>query len=227
MTVTLAGLKQKLQEAELGDRLRVMGEARVLPLDQRFELACMAKDDANARIRYDAVSQMSSLGHQDLDKALMVLRDRLLNDPETDVRAAAADSIAALRLTEAFEELVAAFKGSGEWLMQFSVVAALGELGDRRAFEVLMGALDHPEGLVRLAAIGALGELGDPRAVSCLIPFCQHGEWDVRHRVVQALGNLVRIADPALDLAEVQALLQKLAEDEAPQVADAAKALLA
>ncbi|MDX1978442.1 MAG: HEAT repeat domain-containing protein [Pseudanabaenaceae cyanobacterium bins.68] len=227
MTVTLASLKQKLQEAELGDRLRVMGEARILPLDQRFELACLAKDDVNARIRYDAISQLSSLGHQDLGKALTVLRDRLLNDPETDVRAAAADSIAALKLTEAFEELVAAFRDSNEWLMQFSVIAALGELGDRRAFAVLTEALAHPESLVRLAAIGALGELGDPRALPFLVPLAADQEWDVRHRVVQALGNLANLDDPVLDQGQIQALIQELSQDHAPQVADAAKALLA
>jgi HEAT repeat protein len=216
MSTTLADLKQKLLSAELSDRMRVMGEGRALSIAERFELACLAKNDVNARIRYDAISQFSSLGQQDLGLSLEILRDRLLNDPETDVRAAAADSIAALKLTEAFRDLISAYQSSNEWLMQFSVIAALGELGDPRGYEVLAVALDHAEGLVRMAAIGALGELGDPRAVELLIPLAQHPDWDVRHRVVQSLAQLG--GDRALST------LQKLTKDSAHQVADAAKA---
>jgi HEAT repeat protein len=219
MTITLESLKQRLLSAELGDRMRVMGEGRVLSIAERFELACLAKDDQNARIRYDAISQMSSLGQVDLAVSLEILRDRLRNDPETDVKAAAADSIAALKLTAAFEDLIAAYQASGEWLMQFSIIAALGELGDPRGYPVLVNALDHTESLVRVAAIGALGELGDPKAVEVLIPLAQHQDWDVRHRVVQALAQLG--GDRA------QSTLQELTKDSAPQVADAAKAVLA
>jgi HEAT repeat protein len=228
MTVTLASLKQKLLSADLGDRMKVMGEGRVLPGAERFELACLAKDDANARIRYDAISQMSSLGQQDLDRSLEILRDRLLNDPETDVKAAAADSIAALKLTAAFEDLIRAYQSSGEWLMQFSVIAALGELGDPRGFVVLQAALDHPEGLVRMAAIGALGELGDPRALDLLLPLASHGDWDVRHRVAQALSQLIAQFDATQDPRGDRAheALKLLAQDSVPQVAEAAKALL-
>jgi len=218
MATTLESLKQKLLSAELGDRMRVMGEARALSIPERFQLACLAKNDPNARIRYEAISQLSSLGQEDLSASLEILRDRLLNDPETDVRAAAADSIGALKLTAAFADLISAYQASNEWLMQFSVIAALGELGDPRGYQVLEVALAHPEGLVRMAAIGALGELGDPRAVDLLIPLAQHPDWDVRHRVVQALAQLG--GDRALSS------LQELAKDQAPQVADAAKSYI-
>jgi len=43
-------------------------------------------------------------GRTGLSTALTVLRDRLFNDPEPDVQAAAADW-GALKLTEAFEDL--------------------------------------------------------------------------------------------------------------------------
>jgi HEAT repeat protein len=61
--------------------------------------------------------------------------------------------------------------------------------------------------------------LGDPKAVEVLIPLAQHQDWDVRHRVVQALAQLG--GDRA------QSTLLELTKDSAPQVADAAKAVLA
>ncbi len=46
-----------------------------------------------------------------------------------DVQAAAADSIAALKLTEAFEDLQQLYHTTSEWLVKLSIIAALGEMG--------------------------------------------------------------------------------------------------
>jgi len=52
------------------------------------------------------------------------------------VKAAAADAIGGLKLTAAYDDLVAVYQQSCDWLIQFSIVAALGELGEPRGFEL-------------------------------------------------------------------------------------------
>lgn len=214
----MASLQQKLLSEELGDRMRAMNESRSLTTAERFELICLAKDDRNSRVRYDAISQMSGLGQHDLDKSLEILSDRLLNDPEIDVRAAAADSIGALKLTAAFEDLIRAYKQTNDWIMQFSVIAALGELGDPRGFDILAKALQHNNDLVKIAAIGSLGDLGDPKALDLLLPFIDNSDWQVRYRLVQAFSQL--------GVAQAKAALQKLSQDPHEQVAGAATSAL-
>jgi HEAT repeat protein len=219
MTVNLESLKQLLQSEDIGDRMKALTEGRKLDLADRFQLVCHASGDANARIRYDAVSQIASVGTQDLPSSLEVLSDRLLHDPEMDVRAAAADSIGALKLTEAFEILVETYHTTGDWLLQFSIIAALGELGDRRGFELLAQSLQHNNDLVKIAAIGALGDLGDPRGLELILPLVNNPDWEVRYRLTQALHQIGGI--------EAEAALTQLSQDAVGQVAETAKTLLA
>jgi hypothetical protein len=98
---------------------------------------------------------------------------------------------------------------------------ALGELGDVRAVDPLMGALHHEDGRVRLLAVEALRTLGDARAVEPLITALQdHGftEWEsegagrpaIPHEVCEAaayaLGELG-------DARAVEPLIKVLQED--------------
>ena len=194
-------------------------QSRNLSMAERFEFVCIASGDRNTRIRYDAVSQMATLGNHDLDKSLEILRDRLLNDPEIDVKSAAADAIGALKLTSCFLDLENVYKSANDWLMQFSIIAALGELGDIRGFELLTDALaNNPNDLVKIAAIGALGELKDPRGLELLIPLVDNSDWQIRHRLAQALANIG--TETAI------ATLKKLVDDPTPQVAEIANILL-
>jgi len=174
--------------------------------------------DNNTRVRYAAVSQLDTLGRQDLAATLTMLRDRLLNDKEPDVQAAAADALGALKLTEAYEDLLQLYRQTSEWIVQFSIIAALGELGDPRSFELLQEALNSNTSLVQLAAICSFGELGDVRAVPLLIPFATNPDWQVRYRIVQALSNLKS--------AEARPVLETLAKDEKEEIAQEALAAL-
>jgi len=136
-----------------------------------------------------------------------------------DVKAAAADAIGALKLTSAFDHLAHAYRHTNDWLMQFSVIAALGELGDVRGFELLANALsNNPNDLVRIAAIGALGELGDPRSLDLLLPLMDNPDWQIRHRLAQAFANI--------GTEQALASLKTLANDPTEQVAEIAKILL-
>jgi HEAT repeat protein len=215
MSITPESVKQMLSSEDLGDRLRAVNQIRDLEPAIAFELAQSAVTDSNARVRYSAVSLFDTVGKQDLDASLNILRDRLLNDPEPDVQAAAADCLGALKLHAAFEDMQQVYHTTNEWLVKFSIVATLGELGDPRAFELLKEALSSDNDLVKTAAISSFGELGDAQAVPLLAPYAGNPDWQMRYRLVQSL-NLLGGAD-------AKSILQTLATDEVEAIATEAK----
>ena len=215
MSITPESVKTLLHSTDFGDRIRGLNQLRQIEPKVAFEIIKPMTTDNNTRVRYAAISQLDTLGHSDLKAALAILRDRLFNDPEPDVQAAAADAIGGLKLTEAFDDLAKLYHQTSEWLVQFSIIAALGELGDSRGFDLLEEALKSDNNLLQTAAIGSMGELGDTRAIPLLIPFAEHDDWQIRYRLVQALGRL------GGDTAE--SVIRKLTEDEVEQVAQEAK----
>ncbi len=197
------------------DRLKALNLVRELNPDIAFGYVKQLAMDNNTRVRYAAVSQMATLGGEDLDTSLTILRDRLVNDPEPDVQAAAADAIGALKLTAAFDDLQHLYETTNEWLVQFSIIAALGELGDPRGLDLLKTALTNETALVQTAAIGAIGELGDPQGVESLIPFVTHPDWQIRYQLARSLrylGGELALKNLAI-----------LATDDVEQVAQEAK----
>jgi len=213
MSVTRESVKQLLSSEDFGQRLSGVIQLRQLEPNVAFELIQPVLTDQNTRVRYAAVSQLDTLGRQDLPAALMMLRDRLLNDGEADVQAAAADALGALKLTEAFEDLQQLYHRTSEWLVQMSILATLGEMGDPRSFELLEEGLNSPISLLQTTAISSFGELGDVRAVPLLIPFATNPDWQIRYRLVQALtrlgGTQARLTLEALALDELEAVAQE------------------
>ncbi|MBD2137319.1 HEAT repeat domain-containing protein [Anabaena sp. FACHB-1237] len=217
MTVSADSVRELLSSENFGDRLRAVNQIRELEPKTALELVQIAISDKNARVRYSAVSQFDTLGSQDLDLALDVLR-KLLKDPEPDVQAAAADCLGALKLQAAFEDIKELYETTPEWLVQFSILSTLGSLGDPRGFDLLKEALNSDNGLVQTAAISSLGELGHEDALNILAPYVSNPDWQIRYRLVQALVNL---AD-----AQTKPLLEQLAKDEVEVVANEAKQAL-
>lgn len=215
---TPEAVQELLSSEDFGKRLSGVNQLRTLDPDLAFTMIQPAIADKNVRVRYAAVSQIATLGKQNLTLALELLRRCLLEDPEPDVQAAAADSIGGLKLTTAFEDLQDLYHRSSEWLVKFSIIAALGELGDTRAFELLETALHSGTELVKAAAIGSLGELGDDRAIPLLLPLITDPDWQVRHRTAQALGHF--------DRPEIRTALENLSHDEVEAVAQQAKDFL-
>lgn len=215
MSITPESIQELLESTDFGDRIRGINQLRDIDLQTAFNLIQPMITDKNTRVRYAAVSQLDTLGIDNKQECLALLRDRLVNDPEPDVQAAAADVIGGLKLTEAYDDLNQLYHETSEWLIQFSIVAALGELGEPRGFDLLQEALESNNNLLQTAAIGALGELGDTRAIPLLTPFASHEDWQVRYRLVQALGKLGGT--------EAESTLQKLTQDEMQQVAQEAK----
>ncbi|MBW4556790.1 MAG: HEAT repeat domain-containing protein [Trichormus sp. ATA11-4-KO1] len=217
MSITPESVRQLLSSEDLGDRLRAVNQARELEPAKAFELIQIAIGDSNSRVRYSAVSQIDTLGNQNLQLSLDILRG-LLNDPEPDVQAAAADCLGALKLHDAFADLEQLYNTTPEWLVQFSIIATLGELGDPRAFALLKQALSSENELVQTAAISSFGELGDIQAIPLLAPFASNSDWQIRYRVVQALTRLGG--------ADAKSVLETLVDDEVEAVANEARKAL-
>ncbi len=208
-------ISQALKSENFGDRIKALNQLRDIDPAVAFKLIQPLCDDRNTRVRYAAVSQISTLGEQDKSTALSVLTASL-GDPEPDVQAAAADSLGALKLTAALDDLHELYQQTPEWLVKMSIIACLGEMGDRRAFDLLQSALTSDNALISVSAIGALGELKDERALPLLLPYADSDDWQVRHRVAQALGHFS-------DQSEAAQALQKLAKDESAIVAETAQ----
>ncbi|BAZ46432.1 PBS lyase HEAT domain protein repeat-containing protein [Chondrocystis sp. NIES-4102] len=215
MSITPESIQSLLDSEDFGERIRGLNQLRQIEPATALPLVKPMITDKNTRVRYAAVSQLDTIGQADKTACLEILRDRLFNDPEPDVQAAAADAIAGLKLVEAYEDLADTYHKTSEWLVQFSIIAALGELGDPRGFDLLEEALKSDNNLLQTAAIGSMGELGDARAVSLLATFADHEDWQIRYRLAQALGKLGG--------EEAKAVITKLASDESEQVAQEAK----
>ena len=211
----LEQIREMLSAEKFGDRIKAINQLRDIDPATAFKLITPLCDDPNTRVRYAAVSQIATLGTQDKPTAYTVLTASL-GDPEPDVQAAAADALGALKLTDALDDLKELYETTSEWLVQMSVVACLGEMGDSQAFDLLASALTADNALVSVSAIGALGELEDDRAIPLLLTHADNDDWQVRHRVAQSLGHFARNEQAA-------EALQKLAQDESDIVAEAAK----
>ena len=215
MSITPESARDLLNSEDFGERIRGLNQLRQIEPETAFSMVRPLITDDNTRVRYAAVSQLDTLGTIDKNASLSMLRDRLFNDPEPDVQAAAADAIGGLKLVEAFEDLAKVYHETPEWLVQFSIIAALGEMGDPRGFALLEEALHSNNNLLQTAAIGSMGELGDTKAVPLLAQFADHEDWQIRYRLAQALGRLG--GD------EAKAIVSKLADDESEQVAQEAQ----
>ena len=215
MSITPESVKELLNSEDFGERIRGLNQLRQIEKETAFNMVQPMVTDENTRVRYAAVSQLDTLGTVDKDVSLAMLRDRLFNDPEPDVQAAAADAIGGLELVEAYDDLAKVYRETSEWLVQFSIIAALGELGDPRGFELLKEALHSNNNLLQTAAIGSMGELGNDSAIPLLAEFADHEDWQIRYRLVQALGRLGG--------AEAERVITLLANDESEQVAKEAK----
>lgn len=67
------------------------------------------------------------------------------------------------------------------------VVEALGQIGDARAVEPLIGVLNHRDWHVREAAVEALGKIGNARAINPLMAALNDSDRSVRSSAAQAL----------------------------------------
>ncbi|EAZ93847.1 hypothetical protein CY0110_18667 [Crocosphaera chwakensis CCY0110] len=91
---------------------------------------------------------------------------------------------------------------------------SLGNLGDVRAKELLLQALESEETVMQQAAIAAIGEIRAVDAIDEILRFANSEDWLVRQRLAQALGNF--------NTEKSISALKFLAKDAQPQVREAA-----
>jgi HEAT repeat protein len=84
-----------------------------------------------------------------------------------------------------------------------TIIEALGNLGDRRAIDILLTLLDeYPQTVIR-----ALGQIGDFDIFDTLVQWLANSDDDIRATVILALGNLKNNV-------VVEPIIQKLEKDE-------------
>ena len=154
-------------------------------------------------------------------KAITTRLIDLLDDPEAQVRSAAAQAIGHLRLATANDALVAALADPNEWV-RVQVADALGRVGDATLAQVMAGHLEaEREPHVRATLVKSLGAIGDEKMLPVLALLLDDADNRVRANTVEALAQL------QTKKTDLKKTLGKLANDPSNRVrANAALALL-
>lgn len=92
--------------------------------------------------------------------------DALVKALKTDCRSEAAKSLGQMGDARATAPLVAMLKTEKSVYVRKDVVEALGAIGDKRAEQALLNALDDVDNDIKVAAITSLGAIGSSRAAS-------------------------------------------------------------
>jgi HEAT repeat protein len=132
---------------------------------------------------------------------------KALTDDDHLTRSLAADALD--RHDVAFESLVSYLEDGNERVRRWAAYA-LGNLGDDRAVDRLIRALDDGE-TVRLSALESLAKLGNRRSVEPLIAILDDADVSARRYAATALG---RIGDPRA----TEALIDTMREDPSEAV---------
>jgi hypothetical protein len=107
----------------------------------------------------------------------------------------------------AFEELIKILTDeTAASYSRRSAISALARLGDERAVESLISALQDKNQYIRREAAKALGELGSPAAIEPLVKALDDSEDQVQRNVITALGKIgdSRAIEPLREMLESQ-----------------------
>jgi len=141
-----------------------------------------------------ALTALLSIGGNDLVIDPLV---NLLENPDDDIRAAAAYALSRIKSFSnekesiAFESLIHALKDDNERVIS-NAAAALTNLGNKQAIDSLIKALYGEGDDIRLGPLKALGELGIgvDRVVEEVKKLIGHNMMDVKKIAIQAIGNV-------------------------------------
>ena len=103
-------------------------------------------------------------------------------------------ALGSARCANAFDPLVKTL-GDESYIVRAGAAMALGDLGDKRAVEPLLAALNKSDSdSVRTGAVVALGALGDRRAIEPLEAMLKaEKNENVRQQIEQALQRLLAV----------------------------------
>lgn len=187
-------------------------------------------EDADPRQRMEAIQR---LGKEVLfTLASQPFLERCLDDPQPEVRRAAAEAIGALDLLASKQTLID-HAGDHDEQVREGVIDALGRLayeygGDDELFRLFMRALDDLLS-VRRAAVFALGAFPEEAAMETIELLCRDEDEKTRIQAARALGQigakhpLAQASDSLLNLLEDSSAAVRL---EALQAVDNAGSML-
>ncbi|QPC82485.1 HEAT repeat domain-containing protein [Phototrophicus methaneseepsis] len=125
-----------------------------------------------------------------------------LDDEDSTVRANAAAGLGENKATESIAALIERLRQDEHDIVRERAAAALAQIGDERAIEPLIDALDDPATWTRNRVIYVLGASGDQRAVDPLIELLDHADLTTQGNAAWALGAIgdVRALNPLIGL---------------------------
>jgi HEAT repeat protein len=141
------------------------------------------------RVRVAAAEALGRCPEDDVERATAALLP-YLEDTSPDVRYMVALSLGRLGAEEAVEPLMELYRGDPELMPRQAAVAALGELGDTRATDVLLEALTDELPDLRFQATSALTQVNPGAAVAPLRHALGDDDPEVRASAAAALGDL-------------------------------------
>lgn len=169
-----------------------------------------AVTDEEEAVRIEVVQ---ALGEIDDGKAVKPLVYSL-NDESFTVREKAAKALGKLGKREAEDALIVALNNNANLTIICTIIESLGQIGNVKSVEPLIGYLTHKESKVRECTAAALGKIRDTRAVEPLIAALNDEQERVRWYAADSLG---KIGDPVC----VESLV-KLLSDKSARVRESA-----
>lgn len=215
--LSVEDLKSLIESKDSQERLRAIVALRQVEPETAVPLLLICKDDPVFMVRSFVAM---GLGRKQDETAYAALQQMLESDPDHNVRAEAANSLA-LYGPGSTALLLAAFHRDDNWLVRRSILAAMGEFPDRDAlWEMCQVVLDGEDVGLREAAIGFLallvGTSHEAEALEQLLGMVGDLGWNIRYRVALSLRNF---SQP-----QAQSALEYLCKDEDARVAEAASA---
>ena len=215
--------------------LGIMAGRRKLDNPRAAEILIAALSDEHLDVRAEAAVALGAMGDTRAVEPLIAA----LKAPSADELAAAPDStlyslfkkmkLANVTIGEALDAFARKIKcrwvsfrdrdSNGYSAVRVEAARALGQIGDLRAIEPLIAAIEDRDPEVRVQAVAAVRNLQDPRVPEVLLYALDDDHWPVRAVAVRCLGSF---RDPDF----FGTLVTALATDESPNVrARAAEAL--
>ena len=178
---TARALVEAMADGENPGRRNAALEALVRTGAAAVPVLLEAAADANVDVRKQVVDVLAGIGDLQTGPCLR----ELLQDVDANVRAAAADAIGAVGVTDATEELLACANEDAESLVRLSALRALASLEVSIPVSEVAAPLDDP--MLCAAAISALGNSDDDAAFDALVKALEASARSTREAAVEAL----------------------------------------
>lgn len=184
----VAELIERSQKADLAwDRQRALSQLVTFSDPSVFPALIQALNDPASSVKVTAIKLLVGLE----DKRAIAPLIKILNQKHGEERRAAAIALGKLKAEQAIPALIQALTSeNADCFIQGSIIRALDEIGDIRAFDALVLLLNNTSLGVGDRAAETLGNLGDPRAVDPLIEALKCKSDPLRKNTARSIGIL-------------------------------------